>query len=227
MNNNKTIYPASAKLKGLVGLMRPKQWIKNVFVLAPLLFSGEFLNPDSVIHAFVATLLFCMASSAAYIINDIHDIEHDRLHPVKSKIRPLAARTVSLLLYFFIPKKIFCCLIYSKCSFLYSNYLANIVFVCFSNKNVHSIHQLEFYSFFVRLLITICINKTPDKTPITKIYINSTALILLLENNIKELPIVMINRARVIINGLFLIEYILSFCYCFDNIFTTTIFYVI
>lgn len=96
MSNNITTYPLSVRLNGLIRLMRPKQWIKNSFVLAPLLFSGEFSHYDSVIQAFLATLLFCIASSATYIINDIHDIESDRLHPVKSKSRPLAAGVISL-----------------------------------------------------------------------------------------------------------------------------------
>lgn len=81
---------------GLVKLTRPKQWIKNGFVLAPLAFSGAFQNPASVSQAFFATLLFCIASSATYIINDIHDIERDRLHPKKSKTRPLAAGDTSV-----------------------------------------------------------------------------------------------------------------------------------
>lgn len=96
MSNNITTYPLSVRLNGLIRLMRPKQWIKNSFVLAPLLFSGEFSHYDSVIQAFLATWLFCIASSATYIINDIHDIESDRLHPVKSKSRPLAAGVISL-----------------------------------------------------------------------------------------------------------------------------------
>ena len=76
--------------------MRPKQWIKNGFVLAPLVFTGEFLNPAAIRHALLATALFCIASSATYIINDMRDIERDRLHPKKSKTRPLAAGTISL-----------------------------------------------------------------------------------------------------------------------------------
>jgi decaprenyl-phosphate phosphoribosyltransferase len=85
-----------AQIRGLITLMRPKQWIKNGFVLAPLIFAGEFLNPNSVSHAVLAVLLFCLASSATYIVNDIHDIEHDRRHPKKSKTRPLAAGIVSV-----------------------------------------------------------------------------------------------------------------------------------
>jgi decaprenyl-phosphate phosphoribosyltransferase len=84
------------QIYGLLKLMRPKQWVKNGFVLAPLIFSGEFLDAGAVSHALLAVLLFCVASSAAYIINDMQDIERDRRHPTKSKTRPLAAGIVSL-----------------------------------------------------------------------------------------------------------------------------------
>jgi decaprenyl-phosphate phosphoribosyltransferase len=85
-----------AQIKGLIQLMRPKQWVKNGFVLAPLIFAGQFLDPVAASHAVLAMLLFCLASSATYIINDMHDIERDRLHPKKSKTRPLAAGIVSV-----------------------------------------------------------------------------------------------------------------------------------
>ena len=83
-------------MRGLVQLARPKQWIKNSFVLAPLLFSAEFMQPASAARALVAVLLFCGASSAVYVINDIRDVESDRRHPGKSRSRPLAAGDVSL-----------------------------------------------------------------------------------------------------------------------------------
>lgn len=84
------------KILAYLQLMRPKQWIKNGFVLAPLLFSGTFLQAGAVRHALLAAMLFCVASSATYIINDMHDIERDRRHPKKSKTRPLAAGMVSV-----------------------------------------------------------------------------------------------------------------------------------
>lgn len=87
---------ARAQLLGLVKLMRPKQWVKNGFVAAPLVFSGEFLVPQAVGRTLVAVLLFCLAASAVYIVNDIKDLERDRLHPKKSRTRPLAAGIVSL-----------------------------------------------------------------------------------------------------------------------------------
>jgi len=76
--------------------MRPKQWVKNGFVLAPLVFSGKFLLSDTVAHSLLAVLLFCVASSATYVMNDMHDVERDRQHPRKSKTRPLAAGVVSM-----------------------------------------------------------------------------------------------------------------------------------
>lgn len=83
-------------ITGLVALMRPRQWIKNGFVLAPLVFSGAFLDGDAVSKVIVAVLLFCVASSATYIVNDIRDIEQDRKHPKKSKTRPLASGVIKL-----------------------------------------------------------------------------------------------------------------------------------
>ena len=80
---------------GLVRLIRPKQWIKNAFVLAPLVFAREFTDPASVANALIAFALFCVASSATYILNDLQDVERDRIHPDKRHSRPLAAGIVS------------------------------------------------------------------------------------------------------------------------------------
>lgn len=79
---------------GLIQLMRPKQWVKNVFVLGPLIFSGSFLDADAIFRVCGAFALFCIAASATYIINDYRDIDKDRKHPAKSKKRPLASGAV-------------------------------------------------------------------------------------------------------------------------------------
>jgi decaprenyl-phosphate phosphoribosyltransferase len=81
---------------GLIRLMRPKQWIKNGFVLAPLIFAGKFLDPTAITNELLATLLFCLAASATYVINDIQDVERDRQHPTKRKKRPIANGSVSV-----------------------------------------------------------------------------------------------------------------------------------
>jgi decaprenyl-phosphate phosphoribosyltransferase len=80
----------------LLRLTRPKQWIKNSFVLAPLIFARAYSDVDLIMQALFAFALFCVASSACYIVNDIRDVERDRAHPVKSWSRPLAARHVTL-----------------------------------------------------------------------------------------------------------------------------------
>lgn len=95
-NNNEALAKFLSQSWGLCKLMRPKQWVKNGFVLAPLMFSGEFMDLEAVSRAMFAMFLFCVASSAVYIINDIHDIENDRRHPRKSKTRPLAASIISI-----------------------------------------------------------------------------------------------------------------------------------
>jgi decaprenyl-phosphate phosphoribosyltransferase len=82
-------------LPALVRLLRPRQWIKNGFVLAPLIFSGEFAHPEAVVNALIATALFCAASSATYVFNDLIDRRADAAHPVKSRTRPIASGAVS------------------------------------------------------------------------------------------------------------------------------------
>ncbi len=95
---NHTFAPAftpAQRLHGLLRLMRPRQWVKNAFVLAPLLFTGQFLQAASVWQAMQAFALFCVASSATYVINDWRDIERDRRHPSKRHSRPMAAGSVT------------------------------------------------------------------------------------------------------------------------------------
>lgn len=76
--------------RSLLKTMRPKQWVKNVVVFAPLVFDGKLFDPLLLLHTTVAFVLFCLISSSVYLINDLADIENDRLHP-KKRTRPLAA----------------------------------------------------------------------------------------------------------------------------------------
>lgn len=74
--------------------LRPHQWAKNLVVLAPLIFARLLFELPSVIAAVEAFVLFCLLSGAVYLVNDLVDLEHDRLHPVKRQ-RPLAAGRLS------------------------------------------------------------------------------------------------------------------------------------
>ena len=75
-------------------LLRIPQYTKNGFVLLPLFFSGQMFHTPSLVRCGAAFVAFCFAASAIYILNDIHDVEEDRRHPVK-KNRPIASGEVS------------------------------------------------------------------------------------------------------------------------------------
>lgn len=75
--------------------LRPSQWAKNAFVLAPLVFSGLLLDRSAVVRGLLALAAFCCAASAVYLVNDLCDREEDRKHPLK-RLRPLAAGTLSV-----------------------------------------------------------------------------------------------------------------------------------
>lgn len=75
-------------LKALIKSMRPRQWTKNLFIFAALVFDKQLLRLDSLLQTSAGFLLFCLISSAVYIFNDLADIEADRQHPEK-KSRPI------------------------------------------------------------------------------------------------------------------------------------------
>jgi decaprenyl-phosphate phosphoribosyltransferase len=70
--------------------IRPTQWVKNVFVLAPLVFGMQLSNSASVFRALIATAAFCLVSSAVYLLNDIVDRHRDAAHPTK-RLRAIAS----------------------------------------------------------------------------------------------------------------------------------------
>ncbi len=77
------------RLAAVVVSLRPRQWVKNLFVFAAVIFSQNLLTP-LVWPALAAFVIFCGLSGAVYLINDVADMERDRLHPVK-RLRPVAS----------------------------------------------------------------------------------------------------------------------------------------
>jgi 4-hydroxybenzoate polyprenyltransferase len=75
-------------LTALIKTMRPRQWTKNIFIFAALVFDKQLLNVDSFLRTLAGFALFCLISSSVYIFNDIADVEADREHPEK-KNRPI------------------------------------------------------------------------------------------------------------------------------------------
>jgi len=97
---NFTIYPAAYKifgmrsLKNYIKLMRLHHWVKNLLVFAPLFFAKHILDLDATSKGILLFFSFSLLSSCVYIINDLIDVEYDKLHPGKQN-RPLAAGEVS------------------------------------------------------------------------------------------------------------------------------------
>jgi len=81
-------------VKSYIRLARPNQWIKNMFLFASLIFSRHLFEADFVLTELHAFLVFCLLSSAIYVLNDVADREADSLHPIK-RTRPIAAGTIS------------------------------------------------------------------------------------------------------------------------------------
>lgn len=137
-------------VKALLKTMRPRQWIKNVFVLAALVFDRQLPSPRllfaegylypliPLLHSLLGFLLFCLISSCVYIINDVFDVEADRKHPVK-KFRPIASGKLPIpialgiatgiavmclpLAYWLSPGFFAIILAYFVCNLAYSNWL--------------------------------------------------------------------------------------------------------
>ena len=82
-------------LKALIKTMRPKQWAKNVFLLAAIVFDRKLTYVDAMLNTIIGVIAFSLVASVVYIINDIADVEADRQHPTKRN-RPIAAGKLSI-----------------------------------------------------------------------------------------------------------------------------------
>jgi len=81
-------------LKALIEAMRPKQWAKNIFIFAPLVFDQKLFHPTYLARTVAGLVLLCLVSGAVYLMNDLVDVEKDRQHPRKRN-RPIASGRLS------------------------------------------------------------------------------------------------------------------------------------
>lgn len=81
-------------MKDLIRLIRPEQWLKNLFVMTPLFFSGQMADTLHFMEALVAMAVFCLGASGIYCLNDVMDAEADRQHPKKCH-RPVASGKIN------------------------------------------------------------------------------------------------------------------------------------
>lgn len=117
--------------------MRPKQWIKNLFCFAAILFSGNLTNFDLLFVNIIAFLAFCGISSCVYIVNDISDIESDRVHKQK-RFRPLASGEVSLT-----EARLLFIVIFAITMFITFNLNLNFIFVVLTYFVVNLLYSLK------------------------------------------------------------------------------------
>nr|MBF6592704.1 UbiA family prenyltransferase [Ktedonobacterales bacterium] len=80
--------------RALVKEARPKQWVKNAFLFAAIVFAKQLTNATAIRQVLAAFALFCLVASAIYFLNDLHDRAADRVHPTK-RFRPIAAGEIS------------------------------------------------------------------------------------------------------------------------------------
>ena len=79
-----------SRTRAAFAALRPRQWTKNLLLFAGLLFAAKLGDATRWLEAFLAFWVYCAASSAAYLVNDVRDAPHDRAHPVK-RLRPVAS----------------------------------------------------------------------------------------------------------------------------------------
>ena len=80
--------------KTLLKLLRVKDWVKNLFILLPLFFSGDLFDFSKLNQTLFVVISFCLVTSFVYILNDIFDIEFDKNH-LEKKLRPIPSGKVS------------------------------------------------------------------------------------------------------------------------------------
>lgn len=94
MNNQSASYSTAHTITNMLRLIRPHQYVKNLFIFMPLFFAAQFTDTMQLVRTSVAFVAFSFAASSIYILNDYRDIEEDRQHPTK-RYRPLAAGKIS------------------------------------------------------------------------------------------------------------------------------------
>src|SRR5258707_1010029 len=131
-------------LRGLVRGMRPRQWVKNGLIFLLILFDRQLTHLDPLLRVSLTFVLFCLASSAVYLMNDAVDVERDRLDP-KKRLRPIASGQLPIRLA--IAVAIFLPIVAVAIALTYSPLLAVILLI-------YLLKQIA-YSFYLKHVVII------------------------------------------------------------------------
>ena len=130
--------------RSVIQLIRVKDWIKNIVIFFPIIFSNNFYSLENIFNVLVAFFIFSLTTSSVYILNDILDYKDDKLHKLKRNIKPLASNRLSLnfsLILFFLfiiiiiillilfPELIYFILIYLIINVSYSFFLKRVKYL--------------------------------------------------------------------------------------------------
>lgn len=124
--------------------MRPKQWIKNLFLFAAIIFVKQFLDIEKLTAVFEAFIIFCLASSAIYLVNDVVDAPYDRRHPQK-RLRPIAAGELP------VSGAVFAAAVFGALAIFWSFYINN--FFAYTVISYLALNLL--YSFYLKRFVII------------------------------------------------------------------------
>jgi len=149
-------------IKNIANLLRVKDWLKNIIIFFPLIFSGSLFKYDNYTILFLGFITFCIISSFIYVINDILDVKKDRLHPQKKFLKPIAAGVISLKTSYYILILIF----------LVSSFLV------YFQKSLHT-------SIFVYLVLAISYNLFFKKIPFFELIILSAGYVVRVDSGSK------------------------------------------
>ena len=154
----------------IIKLLRVKHWIKNSFIVAPLVFSESFLNQVAITKTFFAFCAFSLIASIVYVINDLADIEKDKVHPKKCK-RPLASGDISKTQAFII----ICVLVLIDIIFFtLLNFVTSLIIICYFIMNL-------FYTFSLKKKVIIDVMIVAIGF-VLRIYVGATAISVEISN---------------------------------------------
>lgn len=169
-------------LPALIRTLRPKQWVKNIFVGVALVFSQRLGDTDSFVRTLAAFWLFCLISGCVYVVNDLVDVEKDRAHP-KKRSRPIASGALSpriarAFVQIAVPATIVCAFALSPwlAAVLVGYFVQNLVY-CFWIKRVP---YLDVFSIAIGFVLRVLAGAITISVPASAWLMGCTALLAML-----------------------------------------------
>ena len=135
-------------MRKIINLLRIKSWIKNGFVIFPALFSDKLMSIDTLLIVFLSFITFSLMSSVIYVINDIQDLEEDKIHPRK-RYRPLPSGEITVQQAYLLGISILLLNLFISFSFFQSSFLIIIAYFTLNIAYVFKLKHIVLIDCFV------------------------------------------------------------------------------